>query len=106
MCKVGCKDGYANGATAVVGVRTVYVIPSETTDNVRISGPVARLAKQVLSQLSYRPEGTTSLQISRFCCSPQEVTGAKAPKDLAPITTFQVLVKATESSRGPRQRRR
>jgi hypothetical protein len=29
------------------------------------------LAKQVLSQLSYRPEGTTSLQVSRFCCAPQ-----------------------------------
>ena len=55
MCKVVCKDGYANSAATVVGVRTVYVIRSEPTDNVRISGPVARLAKQVLSQLSYRP---------------------------------------------------
>jgi hypothetical protein len=29
------------------------------------------LAKQVLSQLSYRPEGTTRLQASGFCRPPQ-----------------------------------
>ena len=32
------------------------------------------LAKQVLSQLSYRPEGTTSLQVSRFPGPPQVAT--------------------------------
>jgi hypothetical protein len=43
------------------------------------------LAKQVLSQLSYRPEDTTTLQVSSYRCLPQ-VNSAKTFQVSEPVT--------------------
>jgi hypothetical protein len=44
-------------------------LPVSGADRDRTGDPL--LAKQVLSQLSYRPEGATSVQVSRFAGAPQ-----------------------------------
>jgi hypothetical protein len=62
--KVVCKDGYANGAAA--RVRRPHRLHDFTLGYGQPTKliPAARLATQVLSQLSYRPEGTAKLQVS------------------------------------------
>ena len=51
----------------------------ETTDGVRISGRVARLAMQVLSQLSYRPEGIRACKLAASVARPKRAVKSYVP---------------------------
>jgi hypothetical protein len=88
--KVVCKDGYANGAAA--WVRRPHRLHDFTLGYGQPTKliPAARLATQVLSQLSYRPEGTAKLQVSGWRRLSQVVVqqskiGARPERANAPI---------------------
>jgi hypothetical protein len=75
-----------------------------------MSEQVARLANQVLSQLSYRPEvqRQPSLTALSRVSKVKKMEGAKAPKDLRADSEVLLTVRvgATEASRVPRAQRR
>jgi hypothetical protein len=99
--KVVCKDGYANGASA--RVRRPHRLHDFTLGYGQPTKliPAARLATQVLSQLSYRPEGTAKLQVSGWRRLSQVVVqqskiGAQTRRANAPIIRLILRFGTTE----------
>jgi hypothetical protein len=67
----GVPDSIRERWNPIYGLRTVHLYTPMITKLPRNGSPRVAIAKQVLPQLSYRPEGVTSLHLTRRIILPR-----------------------------------